>query len=193
MPHGAFACPRTQSGRRRGTPIQAEVSGRQEDCKERANGQPHDETVGLWRSGPVVDSAIREMSRERPQDVPGAGKAAAGPGADLGRDLRHQAGSGGSACRRSGAGGASPGVVSRRQPRRISVGPGTTARSFRPRTCRTLSERYYRGQTGRASGEAGTGLGLAICKETIDRHKGTIEVSSSQEAGTSFTISLPYA
>jgi len=38
----------------------------------------------------------------------------------------------------------------------------------------------------------GSGLGLYICKQIIDKHNGTIEVSSS-ETGTTFLISLPYA
>ncbi len=54
-----------------------------------------------------------------------------------------------------------------------------------------LFQRFYRGKTGRESGEAGTGLGLAICKEIIDRHAGRIDVQSSPEEGTSFTIWLP--
>ena len=54
-----------------------------------------------------------------------------------------------------------------------------------------LFERFYRGKTGRDSGEPGTGLGLAICKEIVERHRGWIEVESDVESGTSFTIFLP--
>ncbi len=54
-----------------------------------------------------------------------------------------------------------------------------------------LFERFYRGKTGRDSGEPGTGLGLAICKEIVERHSGWIEVESEAELGTSFTIFLP--
>jgi len=35
------------------------------------------------------------------------------------------------------------------------------------------------------------GLGLFIVKEVVDAHKGTIEVSSSEAAGTLFTVVLP--
>ena len=35
-----------------------------------------------------------------------------------------------------------------------------------------LFQRFFRGKTGRESGEPGTGLGLAICKEIVDRHGG---------------------
>ena len=54
-----------------------------------------------------------------------------------------------------------------------------------------LFERFYRGKTGRDSGEPGTGLGLAICKEIVERHSGWIEVDSDAENGTSFTIFIP--
>jgi two-component system sensor histidine kinase FlrB len=39
----------------------------------------------------------------------------------------------------------------------------------------------------------GTGLGLAIVKSVIEAHGGVIEVASSPEAGTSFTLTLPHA
>jgi PAS domain S-box-containing protein len=55
-----------------------------------------------------------------------------------------------------------------------------------------LFERFYRGKTGRDSGEPGTGLGLAICKEIVEQHRGWIEVESDPELGTSFTIFLPF-
>lgn len=38
----------------------------------------------------------------------------------------------------------------------------------------------------------GTGLGLAIVKSVVEAHGGTIEVTSSPEAGTSFTLVFPY-
>jgi GAF domain-containing protein len=54
-----------------------------------------------------------------------------------------------------------------------------------------IFERFYRGGTGRDSGEPGTGLGLAICKEIVERHRGRITADSSEVDGTTFTVWLP--
>jgi signal transduction histidine kinase len=56
-----------------------------------------------------------------------------------------------------------------------------------------LFERFYRGQTGRESGEPGTGLGLAICKEIVERHGGQITVTSAEDFGCEFAVCLPVA
>ena len=39
--------------------------------------------------------------------------------------------------------------------------------------------------------DSGHGLGLANCRKIIKNHKGEIELSSSPEEGTTFTIALP--
>jgi signal transduction histidine kinase len=67
-------------------------------------------------------------------------------------------------------------------------GPGIS-----PADQQRLFERFFRGETARASGVAGTGLGLAIAREIIDRHGGRIEVESSgiPGEGTRFTVWLP--
>jgi signal transduction histidine kinase len=54
-----------------------------------------------------------------------------------------------------------------------------------------LFDRFYRGKTGRDSGEPGTGLGLAICKEIVEQHAGRLEVESAEDTGTTFTVWLP--
>ena len=41
--------------------------------------------------------------------------------------------------------------------------------------------------------QKGSGLGLPICKKLVQLHNGTIEVSSTVNKGTIFTIELPYA
>lgn len=50
--------------------------------------------------------------------------------------------------------------------------------------------RYYRGTTTTSSIE-GTGLGMAIAKQLIEAHKGSIQIKSSPNIGTTVTVSLP--
>lgn len=51
-------------------------------------------------------------------------------------------------------------------------------------------ERFYRGDKSR-TGAGNTGLGLAICQAIVTAHAGTIEVSSRENIGTTFTVRLP--
>ena len=53
-----------------------------------------------------------------------------------------------------------------------------------------LFNRYYRGTTTDQSSE-GTGLGMAIVKQLIEAHDGSIQVKSTLQQGTTFTIALP--
>jgi heavy metal sensor kinase len=50
-------------------------------------------------------------------------------------------------------------------------------------------ERFYRADKSRSTG--GNGLGLAISKAVVEAHGGTIEVSSEENAGTTFRVRLP--
>jgi PAS domain S-box-containing protein len=62
-----------------------------------------------------------------------------------------------------------------------------------PEDMEHMFQRFYRGAVGRESGEPGTGLGLAISKEIVELHHGWIDVESSEQAGTTFTVWLPQA
>jgi signal transduction histidine kinase len=53
-------------------------------------------------------------------------------------------------------------------------------------------ERFYKVDSSRTSGPAGSGLGLSIAKAIIERHGGTIAVTS-QPGHTAFVITLPQA
>ena len=52
-------------------------------------------------------------------------------------------------------------------------------------------DRFYRADKVRTSGAGGHGLGLAIARAIAEEHRGTLTVASTQEAGTTFTATLP--
>ncbi len=55
-----------------------------------------------------------------------------------------------------------------------------------------LFKRYYRGDPARPR-PRGIGLGLAIVFELVQAHKGSIQVQSQPDEGTTFCIELPRA
>lgn len=74
---------------------------------------------------------------------------------------------------------------------RINVadrGPGI-AREHLPR----VTERFYRVDPARSRESGGTGLGLAIVKHIIERHRGTLDISSELGRGTTVVVRLPVA
>jgi two-component system phosphate regulon sensor histidine kinase PhoR len=56
-----------------------------------------------------------------------------------------------------------------------------------------IFERFYRVDKGRSRKVGGTGLGLSIVKHVAQMHGGTVTVTSSPGAGSTFTIRLPSA
>ena len=57
-------------------------------------------------------------------------------------------------------------------------------------------DRFYRADKSRAADASGArsfGLGLAIAREVAREHGGAINVTSSNAAGTAFTVTLPLA
>jgi two-component system phosphate regulon sensor histidine kinase PhoR len=56
-----------------------------------------------------------------------------------------------------------------------------------------LTERFYRVDNARSRALGGTGLGLAIVKHVVNRHRGRLDIQSTQGKGSTFTVILPRA
>jgi len=56
-----------------------------------------------------------------------------------------------------------------------------------------IFDRIYQVDSSKTRKHGGTGLGLALVKELVDLHKGTIDVESEVDIGTTFTVKLPMA
>jgi two-component system phosphate regulon sensor histidine kinase PhoR len=54
-----------------------------------------------------------------------------------------------------------------------------------------IFEKFYRAQSGNVHDVKGYGLGMSYVKWVIDSHKGSIQVKSEVDKGTSIEIVLP--
>ncbi|SCZ81472.1 sensor histidine kinase [Acidaminobacter hydrogenoformans] len=54
-----------------------------------------------------------------------------------------------------------------------------------------LFDRFYRADVSRHRETGGSGIGLTIVKLIVDAHKGSIDVKSDAQTGTTFTVTLP--
>lgn len=68
---------------------------------------------------------------------------------------------------------------------RARIDVSDTGRGIAPEDIAKVFEPYY------STKETGTGLGLAIVRKAIDDHGGSVNVTSKQGSGTTFTITLP--
>ena len=54
-----------------------------------------------------------------------------------------------------------------------------------------IFERFYRAEESRNKFTGGSGLGLAICKHIVEKHKGSLTISSTEGEGATFIVALP--
>ena len=54
-----------------------------------------------------------------------------------------------------------------------------------------IYERFYRVDKSRSREIGGTGLGLAIARNAVIMHRGSIDVKSVVDEGTTFTLKIP--
>ncbi len=54
-----------------------------------------------------------------------------------------------------------------------------------------IFDEFYQAGSASRTGKMGTGLGLSLTRNFVELHKGTIEVTSEPDCGTTFTMHLP--
>ncbi|AKH41447.1 two-component system phosphate regulon sensor histidine kinase PhoR [Altererythrobacter atlanticus] len=79
------------------------------------------------------------------------------------------------------------------QRRRAIISVEDRGEGIAPEHIPHLTRRFYRTDPGRSRAAGGTGLGLAIVKHIVERHRGTLDISSKVGRGTTVTIRLPLA
>ena len=73
----------------------------------------------------------------------------------------------------------------------VSVAVLNQGEGIEPADLDRLTERFYRADKSRSRSMGGTGLGLAIVKHIVARHRGRLDIKSTLNDETSFTVHLP--
>ena len=76
-------------------------------------------------------------------------------------------------------------------PERVRISVTNRGEAIAEKHINRLTERFYRVDKARSRKIGGTGLGLAIVKHIVNRHRGTMEVSSTADGVTRFAVTLP--
>jgi two-component system phosphate regulon sensor histidine kinase PhoR len=82
-------------------------------------------------------------------------------------------------------------TVARSSPAMIRLAVADEGEGIAPQHLPRLTERFYRVDAGRSRQAGGTGLGLAIVKHIVERHRGRLDITSTQGVGTTVSVLLP--
>jgi heavy metal sensor kinase len=80
-------------------------------------------------------------------------------------------------------------IRARQEPTRTIISFEDTGVSIAPEDFAKIWDRLYRGDKSRS--QPGLGLGLSLVKAVVHAHHGTVDVQSTPENGSVFTLSLP--
>lgn len=75
----------------------------------------------------------------------------------------------------------------------VTVAVSDSGMGIPPAHLDRIFERFYRVDSARTRESGGTGLGLSLVRNAVERSGGSVEVTSSVGAGTTFTVRLPRA
>ena len=78
-------------------------------------------------------------------------------------------------------------------PRHVRVDVTNFGEGIEERHLPRLTERFYRIDKARSRQIGGTGLGLAIVKHIVNRHRGSLSITSTLGETTRFSVDLPLA
>ena len=78
-------------------------------------------------------------------------------------------------------------------PRHVRIDVTNFGEGIEERHLPRLTERFYRVDKARSRQIGGTGLGLAIVKHIVNRHRGSLSITSTLGETTRFSVEFPLA
>jgi two-component system sensor histidine kinase BaeS len=82
-------------------------------------------------------------------------------------------------------------VIAKLNGQQVEIAVADTGSGVAPEHIPFIFDRFYKADPSRAASDAGSGLGLSIVKAIVERHGGSVTVTSEPDVQTVFTIALP--